>query len=202
MNEPSIFDDDSDESDDETTGLVDAPLDDDRDYASVYEFDDTTHVGRLLEQAKDEVHAADAAETLQRTQAGHQAKAALKELYDDDFDFDAPPDSLDRYERVLALREMEHAAISNARRESEIADEFDTHDLPNVQHAVQVVSIMESYGELAEHNLARVAGATVARAEVREAAAASLKLIRKGAATDSHDSIREALAAWLRPGDS
>jgi len=205
MNENEIFSDRADDSDGEES----EPFDGDSplrgltkmNFNTTSSVDDFT-VDELVAGAKCKVDANDAAEVLERRQAGNQAKAALKELYDDDFDFDSPPESLDRYERVLTLRELEHAAISNGRRKHLLADQDGAQDIPDVEHAVHVVSIMETYGELAEHNLARVAGATVARSEVREAAAASLESVRGEAQSKSHDSLREALAAWLRPGDS
>jgi len=172
-----------------------------REAGTLYGREMQTQVERLVDNARDEIKATQVADTLEREQAGNRAKQALKQLYDDDFDFDNPPDSLDRYERTIALRRLEEAAIYNGKFESEWFDERELHDLPNVEHAVNVVSIMKTYGELAEHNLARVTSSTIVKPEVREAAADALHEIRSDAQQQSQDSLRAALAAWLHPGD-
>jgi len=154
----------------------------------------------LIMRAKPDVESENAAFTLERTQARNHAEAALRELFDDDFDLENPPDSLNRYEKLIALRRLERAAVKNGQRRDE-----DVGDLPNVDHAVHVVSIMKTYGELAEHNLARVAGATRTKRQVREAAAEALSEIRQSTEEPERGSIAavlDALADRLRPGDS
>lgn len=154
----------------------------------------------LVSRAKPDVRAENAAFSLERTQARNHAEAALRELFDDDFDLENAPDSLNRYEKLIALRRLERAAVKNGQRRDE-----DVGDLPNVDHAVHVVSIMKTYGELAEHNLARVAGATRTKHEVREAAAEALSEIRQDTQEPERGSIAavlDALAERLRPGDS
>lgn len=154
----------------------------------------------LISRAKPDVQSENAAFTLERTQARNHAEAALRELFDDDLDLENPPDSLNRYEKLIALRRLERAAVKNGQRRDE-----DVGDLPNVEHAVHVVSIMRTYGELAEHNLARVAGATRTEHEVREAAAEALSEIRQNTQEPERGSIAavlDALAERLRPGDS
>jgi hypothetical protein len=197
MTDSTIFDHD-DGGDENSEGLID-------DYEfhearTLYDVQAETQVERLVNEARDEIKANQVADTLERERAGNRAKQALKQLYDDDFDFDNPPDSLDRYERTIALRRLEEAAIYNGKFESEWFEERELHDLPNIEHAVNVVSIMKTYGELAEHNLARVTSSTIVEPEVREAAADALHEIRSDAQQQSHDTLREALAAWLHPG--
>jgi len=197
MTDSKLFDSD-DGCDESSDGLKD-------DYefheaGTLYDTQRQTQVERLVDNARDEIKANQVADTLEREQAGNRAKQALKQLYDDDFDFDNPPDSLDRYERTIALRRLEEAAIYNGKFESEWFEERELHDLPNIEHAVNVVSIMKTYGELAEHNLARVTSSTIVEPEVREAAADALHEIRSDAQQQSHDTLREALAAWLHPG--
>lgn len=205
MTDSEIFSNDNSDAEHSDGLLSDTDeLSDNYEFTEVpeYGFDNTkTDVNRLVDNARDEIKASRVADTLEREQAGNRAKQALKQLYDDDFDFDNPPDSLDRYERMIALRRLEEAAIYNGKFESEWFEDRELHDLPNVDHAVNVVSIMKTYGELAEHNLARLTSSTVAVPEVREAAADALHDIRSETQQPSHDSLRAALAAWLRPGD-
>jgi len=198
----SVFDLDEKDSTDDKSDIIDSDLSDDYEFRkSLYALDgsEESDVERLVANATDEIKASRVADRLEREQAGTIAKQAFKQVYDEDFDLDSPPESLDRYERIITLRRLEEAAIRNSKFESEILQKRN-HDLPNTEHAIQCVSIMETYGELAENNLARVASATVSVPEVRKAAADALERVREDAKEQPSMSLREALAAWLRPG--
>jgi len=158
-----------------------------------------TKLDEVIKEGENTVRADELIETLERKQESNRAKDAIEKLYGDDFDFTNPPDSLDRYEKMLALRRMEEAVISNGRIDSELPDTAPA-DLPNVEHAIAVIEIMKTYDGLAENNLAKITAATVARAEVRKAAADALSEIRGNGLEDEPLSLRQSLAAWIRPG--
>jgi len=153
----------------------------------------------LVKEAEVKLTAREATTALERSKAREVAKEALKEHYSDDFDLDDPPESLDRFETMITLRRLERAVVENGKAESEWPEDVDLGGLPDVELAVEMVRTMQSYGELAEPHLARLGGATVCDAEVRKEATAALKELRDENRT-SHDSLREALAAWIRPG--
>jgi len=125
------------------------------------------------------------------------AKSQLRELYGDDFDIDQAPASIDRYEKTLAVERLSKAVVNMGSRPSERHE--NESDEPHVDQAIKTIAQMKTYGEVAEPHLAHLADSSVMVMPVREAAVDALADLRDQQ-EPTHDSLREALAAWLRPG--
>ena len=156
-----------------------------------------TELERLISESEELSDARGALRRLNDQRVRQTAKEELRELYGDDFDIDDAPDSLGRYEKTLALERLRNAVVNMGSRPSERHEK--ESDEPRVEQAIKTVEQMKSYGELAEPHLAHLADAPVMVMPVREAAVDALADVR-GEHDTSHDSLREALAAWLRPG--
>jgi hypothetical protein len=152
---------------------------------------------RLLSETAGVISAEEALGALDDQRVKNTAKRELKHLYGDDFDLSNAPESIDRYEQTLALARLERAAVNMGARPSERREV--ESDEPRVEQAVLVIEQMKTYGELSEPYLANIARGNVQVMAVREAAVEALSEIREEK-KPSHNSLREALAAWLRPG--
>jgi hypothetical protein len=152
---------------------------------------------RLLSETAGVIKSEKALAALDNQRVKRTAKRELRELYGPDFDPADAPESIDRYEEMLALRNLEHAAVEMGTRPGEGVEV--ESDYPHTERAIAVIQQMKSYGEVAEPYLAHVVRASAAVMPVREAAVDALADLRDQQ-EPSHDSLRAALAAWLRPG--
>jgi len=124
------------------------------------------------------------------------AKTELAELYGSDFVTSDAPESIDRYEKILALRSLERAAVTMGTMQSERRESMSEE--PQTDQAISVIEQMKAYGAVAEPYLAHIVRAEVAVIPVREAAVEALGELREQ--EEPSHSLREALAALIRPG--
>lgn len=152
---------------------------------------------RLMQEGEAKLGAPGILHRLGDQRVRQTAKGELRELYGDDFDIDQPPESLDRYEKTLAVERLAKAVVNMGSRPSERHE--NESDEPHIEQAVRTIAQMKTYGELAEPHLAHLADSSVMVMPVRKAAVDALADLRDQQ-EPSHGSLREALAAWLRPG--
>jgi len=156
-----------------------------------------TELERLISEGKVRLEAPAVLHRLDDQRVRQKAKDELRELYGDDFDIDHAPESLDRYEKTLTVERLRKAVLNMATAPSERHEK--ESNTAHVEQAIKTIDQMKTYGELAEPHLAHLADSPVMVMPVREAAVDALADVRGGHGT-SHDSLRGALAAWLRPG--
>jgi len=152
---------------------------------------------RLMQEGEAKLTAPGILGRLDDQRVRQTAKEELRELYGGDFDIDHAPESLDRYEKTLAVERLRKAVLNMATAPSERHEK--ESDTPHVEQAIKTIDQMKTYGELAEPHLAHLADSPVMVMPVREAAVDALADLRDQQ-EPSHDSLRGALAAWLRPG--
>jgi len=152
---------------------------------------------RLLSESIGTIQVEKARARLEDERVKKTAKKELQQLYGDDFDLSDAPNSIDRYEKTLALERLRDAVVDMGKIPSERPDALS--DEPQIDQAIATIEQMKTYGPLAEPHLADISRANIATMEVREAAITALEEIRDGQ-QNSHDNLREAIAAWIRPG--
>ena len=128
-----------------------------------------------------------------QSQVKTSAREALEELYDDEFSLDNPPDSYERFESEMAVRNLR----TSVERITLDPDGYG-HEATDrrIEAAINTIDVMGTYGQVAEQHLAVLSRMDLPE-EVYSHAIDTLADVRER--EQEPPTIREAIARWLSP---